>query len=34
MVKYRKFPDNLFAGPDASLQIMKSKIALAGILLK
>ncbi|MGA2853224.1 MAG: fused MFS/spermidine synthase, partial [Verrucomicrobiota bacterium] len=30
MVKYRKFPDTLFAGPDASLQIMKSKIALEG----
>ena len=34
MVKYRKFPDNLFTGPEASLQIMKSKIALAGIPLK
>jgi spermidine synthase len=30
MVKYRKFPNTLFAGPDASLQIMKSKIALEG----
>ena len=34
MVKYRKFPNGLFTGPDASLQIMKSKIALAGIPLK
>ncbi len=34
MVKYRKYPDRLFAGPEASLQIMKSKIALAGIPLK
>ena len=29
MVKYRKFPDDLFTGPEASRQIMKSKIALA-----